>query len=80
MKIWTTEIFAKCAETNKYKKFCGPNIEAPTQKLAHEYCQNNGFGYLNISDELIMEIPCKSKNDYKPNCNNSIDYDAINNN
>jgi hypothetical protein len=80
MKIWTTLVYAKCAETNEYRTFCGQNIEAPTKKLAHEYCQNNGLGYLHISDELIMEIPCKSKTDYSPDWDKAIDYGNIQNN
>jgi hypothetical protein len=80
MKTWSTLIYAKCPETNEYKTFCGQNIKAPTKKLAHEYCQNNGLGYLHISDELVMEIPCKSKSDYTPDWKNAIDYDIIQNN
>ena len=80
MKIWSTVIYARCSETNEFRTFCGQNIEASTRKLAHEFCQNNGLGYLHISDELIMEIPCKSKDDYTPNFEKTIDYDVIQNN
>lgn len=79
MKIWTTVIYAKCAVDGVIRQFCGQNIEAPTKQLAHEYCQNNGLGYLHISDELVMEIPCK-KGTYEPDFKNAIDYDKTQNN
>lgn len=79
MKIWTTLIYAKCAETNIITTFCGQNIEAPTKQLAHQYCQRNGLGYLHISDELVMDVPCK-KGTYDPDWNNAVDYDNIQNN
>ncbi|MBL7882558.1 MAG: hypothetical protein JNL69_00700 [Bacteroidia bacterium] len=74
MKTWTTRIFAKCAETGEMTEFCGQNIKAPSQNLAHEYCQTHGLGYLHISDELIMEIPCKP-NSFEPDWDNAVDYD-----
>lgn len=79
MKTWTTKIFAKCAVTGEMTEFCGQNIEAPTRQLAHEYCQNNGLGYLHISDELVMEIPCKP-NSFEPDWDKAEDYDLPQNN
>jgi hypothetical protein len=75
MRTWTTFIYARCAETNEMTKFCGPNIQAPTKSLAHKYCQKNGLGYLHISYELVMEIPCKDNG--SPDWGNAIDYDSI---
>lgn len=79
MKTWGTEIKAICAVTGEMKTFCGQNIKAPTRQLAHEYCQNNGLGYCHITDELVMEIPCK-EGTYEPDFNNAIDYDKEQNN
>lgn len=80
MKIWGTTIYAKAPHANgEIREFCGPNIEAPTQELAYEYCQNNGLGYCYIGDELVMEIPCK-KGTYEPDWDNAIDYENTQNN
>jgi hypothetical protein len=35
MKIWTTLIYAKCAETNVMTTFVVKNIEAPTKQLEY---------------------------------------------
>lgn len=74
--MWSTVVYAKCAVTGDIKTFCGPNISAPTRKLAHEYCQHNGLGYVHISDELIMEIPCKNGT-LEPDFDAAIDYQKI---
>lgn len=74
MRIWGTYVYAKCAVTGLMKTFCGPNISAPSKELAHEYCQNNGLGYCHVTDEIIMEIPCK-KGTYEPDWDNAIDYE-----
>jgi hypothetical protein len=79
MKIWSTDIHAICPLTGELKLFGGPNIEAPTKKLALEYCQLNGLGYCHVGDEIVMEIPC-IKGTYKPDFDNAIDYETIQNN
>ena len=80
MKTWSTIIKAICPITKELKTFCGQNIQAPTKELAHEYCQNNGLGYLIISDELIKEIPCKPNTTNVPDWNNATDYTITENN
>lgn len=72
MKKWGTEIFAKCPITGDFKTYCGPNIKAPTKQLAFEWCQNNGLGYLHITDEVIAEIDAKTGdiNDFETTQNN----------
>lgn len=75
MKLWATSITATCPLDGRLKKFGGPNIKAPTKKLAHEYAQNNGLGYCRIEGELIAEIPCK-EGSYKPDWGNMIDYES----
>lgn len=63
MKKWGTLIYAISPNSNeKTITFCGPTIEAPSRKLAHQYCQENGLGYCHISDELIAEIDSKTGN------------------
>lgn len=79
MKIWSTLIYAKCAVTGEMKTFGGPNIPAPTQKLAHEYCQKNGLGYCHIGDEVICEIPCKPGG-FEPDFYNGLDFENVQNN
>jgi hypothetical protein len=53
MKVWSTIIYAKCPIKKEIITFSGPFIEAPSPKLAFEYCQNNGMGYCHIGDECI---------------------------
>lgn len=79
MRIWCTTIYAKCAVTGQLKTFCGPNIEAPSAKLAHEYCQNNGLGYCHIEGELQSETPCKPHT-FDPDWDKEIDYTKKNQN
>lgn len=54
MYKWLTEIYAKCPIDGTIKKFCGQHIEAPTRKLAHQYCQQNGLGYLFVTDKYLV--------------------------
>lgn len=56
MKHFTTSIRAFDPQTNEMKLWCGPNIPAPTPKLAREYCDNNGLRYCKIEGELVAEI------------------------
>lgn len=74
MKTWTTEIKAICQIDKVIKTFAGPNINAISKADALKYCQNNGLGYLHISDELVMEIPCVNGT-LKPDWSNAIDYE-----
>lgn len=78
MKTWTTLIYAIDPVDNEHKEFAGPNIEAPSSWLAHEYCQKNGLGYCHIGGELIMEIPCDEHNN--PDWSKQVDYETIQNN
>ncbi len=79
MRKWGTLIWAKCPLDGEIKVYVGPTIDAPSQQLAFEYCQLNGLGYCHVSDELIMEIPCKVGT-YEPDFNSAIDYDKSQNN
>jgi len=57
---WCTTIRAINPNTGELSTFEGPEIEAPTSKLAHEYCQNNGLGYCQVTGDMpIMSVPCK---------------------
>ena len=78
MKLWCTEIKALEAATGEMKTWCGDNIEAPTWRLAQEWCDNNK-GYLKVVGELIAEIPCK-ENSYEADFDKIIDYEIIQNN
>lgn len=66
-------IYAKAPHANgEVRKFIGPIIEAPSFKLAEEYCQLNGLGYCYIDGELIAEIDAKTGDEIdheKPNLN-----------
>lgn len=75
MKKWSTIIYAKNPNTGSLSEFAGPLIEAPSKKLAFEYCQNNGLGYCFIGDEVISTIPTKDDG-LTPDWNSRIDFDA----
>jgi len=60
LRIWLTEIKAICPVDGRLKTFGGPHIEAPSLKLAQEYCQSNGLGYCRVIGELIDD-----ENDYE---------------
>lgn len=60
MKTWGTTIYALDPVSKEHRKFGGPNIQAPTRQLAHEFCQNNGLGYCHIQDEVVMEIDAET--------------------
>lgn len=66
------------AATGIMKKWCGPEVEAPTAELAQQWCNDN-MGYLKVVGELVAEIPCKSGT-HDPNFENMIDYENIKNN
>lgn len=72
MHFWSTEIRAIDPIDGQMKKWAGPNVEAPTRKLAEEWCQQNGLGYCRIKDILVAEIDMRTGKitDYeKPNLN-----------
>jgi hypothetical protein len=79
MKKWSTIIHAKNPLTGNVSVFDGPLIEAPTQKLAFEYCQNNGLGYCFIGDEVISIIPTKADG-LTPDWSKRTDFDIEQNN
>lgn len=74
MKKWVTEIKALEAATGQMKKWCGPNVEAPTHELAQDWCDNN-MGYLKVVGELVCEIPCLPGT-HDPDWENMVDYDV----
>lgn len=59
MFIWSTTIRAIDPADGELKTFCGPNIPALTQAMAHDYCQKSGMGYCEVGDRIIGEIPTK---------------------
>ena len=75
MKKWSTIIYAKNPNTGNISEFGGPIIEAPSKKLAFEYCQNNGLGYCFIGDEIISIIPTKADG-LTPDWDKRIDFDT----
>lgn len=75
IKQWVTELKAISPIDGELKRFCGPHVPGFTKKLAEEYCQNNGLGYLFVIGELIAEIPCKSGT-FEPDFSKQINYDT----
>jgi len=77
MKTWTTEIKAIDGVNPErgIVTYSGPYINALTQNMAQEYCNNNGLGYCKVGDQLISEIPCKPGT-YEPDFDNAVDYDT----
>jgi hypothetical protein len=51
MRRWVTHIEAIDYKDRGLKLWVGPYIEAPTKKLAQEYCDNNGLGYCRVIAE-----------------------------
>ena len=49
-KTYTTTITV--AEGEEKITYAGPHIKAPNKRVAHDFCQANGLGYCQISDEL----------------------------
>lgn len=78
MKKWCTEFMALEAATGVMKKWCGPEVEAPTAEIAQQWCNENA-GHLKVIGELVAEIPCK-EGTYEPDFNNMIDYEQAQNN
>jgi hypothetical protein len=71
---WRTTLKAIDPYDSEMKTWEGPFIEAPTKKLAREYCDNNGLGYLTIEGQLVAEIPCR-EGTWEPDWGRRIDYD-----
>jgi hypothetical protein len=80
MKTFTTTIHALDPADGEYKEFAGPNIEAPSRKLAFDYCQRNGLGYCHIGNELVMIVPCKKHTSNEPDFDKKIDYNLTDKN
>lgn len=78
MKKWCTEFMAPDALTGDMKKWCGPEVEAPTAELAQQWRYDNA-GHLKVVGELVAEIPCK-EGTYEPDFKNMIDYENTQNN
>lgn len=78
MKIWLTEIKALDPFTNEMKTWGGDNVEAPTFKMAQQWCNENK-GYLKVIGELIAEIPCK-EGTYEADFSKTVDYENTQNN
>jgi len=55
MRKWYTQVIAKDPKTQEIKIWAGPYIEAPTQKLAQEYCEANGLGYVQVTPTWVVE-------------------------
>jgi len=74
--IVMAEIYAISPITGELTTYGGPNIPALSKSLAHDFCQNSGigYGYCHVTDEIIMEIPCK-KGSFEPDFANAVDYD-----
>lgn len=72
MKTWATEIRAISPKDGEMKTYCGVNVQAPTRQLAQEWCENNGYGYCKVTDELVMEVSANSDDtiDYTTHQNN----------
>ena len=77
MKKWVTEIKAIDPRDGILKTWHGEFIEAPTKKLAQDWCNNNERGYLNVTGELLAIIPTK-QDGYTPDYYKKIDYENIN--
>lgn len=78
MRLFCTEIRAQRASDGEMRTYAGPNIPAPTEELAQQWCDENQ-GYLKVIGELIAEIPC-DPGTYKPDFSNMVDYEKISGN
>ena len=81
MNYYTTELKAIEPISGELRTFCGPYVPAISWAQAEEFCQNNGFGYLRITGQLVAEIGTKVDKDgfLVPDWDNTIDYDVQNN-
>lgn len=53
-KLWATKVTAVDPVTGLLTEYNGPNVREISPKLAHEWCQNNGYGYLKVLDEEVV--------------------------
>ena len=53
MFTFSTYIIAICPITGELIEFAGEPIEGISKQDAHDYCQNNGLGYLHIGEILV---------------------------
>ena len=72
MKTYGTKIQAINPITRELTTYCGPNIQALSPGLAHEYCQTHELGYCEIDGIVEAEIPCNEN--YKADWNNIITH------
>lgn len=57
MKKWIAEIIAIDPSDGELKRWMAHEyIEAPTQQLAQEWCDENERGYYHITDELLSIV------------------------
>jgi len=59
MRYYTTQLLAIDPTDGEVKLWQGPNIPAISLRDAENYCQNNGFGYLQVIGLLVEEIGTK---------------------
>ena len=57
MKTFTTKIKAINPKTGELFNWFGPDVQAETKEEAQKYCDENGLGYCEVHEELVMEIP-----------------------
>ena len=67
MPIYETLIYAKCPHNGDIQTYKGQAISANSEKEAREYCDNNGFGYLHIGDEIIRTVDSNGNTMFKDN-------------
>lgn len=72
MTLWLTHIYALSPLDGQKRLYFGPYIPGETREDAQEYCENNGLGYLWVTDQMIVsEIP---EVNGKPDWKNRKDY------
>ena len=74
MAKWATIIKAIDTVSGELCEWCGPVIDAPSLKLAIEFCQGNGLGYCQITGKLVLEVPLKNG---LPDWDHSFDFEII---
>ncbi len=53
MRYWSTTVKAICPLDGELKEYGGIVVQAISRGLARCWCQDNGYGYLHVGDELI---------------------------
>lgn len=54
--MFTTSLRAIDPSGGELKKWCGPHVEAISWDMAQRWCEENGFGYLEVDGILEAEI------------------------